>query len=402
MWACRARASVLPYEVRLFGPLQHEPEARAAEKRGDYAQAAALFAQAGLLEEAARVTILRGDAEKRHTARMRHYARAASLVPEGSSMHRSARTKRALVLVAIASEGPATAAARRDLASAARELESLGEHELAADAYGRAEDAASQLHALERAGNVDAVEALLALDNERHRAARVRRRESDEFAALLTSGRRREAVAIARASTDEALQERGNSIASRRLVGCEAHVVVDGQAWRLLLGDSVVVGRAPNGSPDGDRVATLAVASAALSRNHLGIFRRGDDVVVRDLGSRHGTEIRGLALGGEFTVGEGVELRLGRSLAIALKPATEFAGGVAIILGSSRYLAPLGPARLGIGRWRIERGPDDWVELATDDEPPAFGGSIRWAPRVTLLAGDAIAQARGGAPAITF
>jgi hypothetical protein len=56
---------------------------------------------------------------------------------------------------------------------------------------------------------------------------------------------------------------------------------------------------------------------------------------------------------------------------------------------------------VGIGRWRVERASDDWIELVTDDDPPAFASSIHWVPRATLLAGDAIAQSRGGAPAIT-
>jgi hypothetical protein len=398
------------YPVRLFGLRQQQERACAAEAQGDYAQAAALFAEAGLLDEAARVTILRGDAERRPNARMRHYARAATLAAEGSELQTRALVKRALALLALATDGPPTAAARRDLVRAAHELESLGECELAADAYGRAGDTAAQLQALERAGSVDAVEALLAQENERDRAERARRRDSDEFAFLLASGRRRDAVALARAGADAALRARADEIAGRRITGCEAVVSVGGERRRLLLGEQLVVGRSPDtaqpapddpNAPAAGRAAQLAIGSASLSRNHLLVFRRGEDIVVRDLGSRHGTELRGVALGGDVTVGAGLELRLGRAVAVTLAPATEMAGAVAVTLGASRYVAPLGPALLGVGRWRIDRGHDDWIELVTDDDPPAFSGALRWASRATLLAGDAVAAAREGEPVVT-
>jgi hypothetical protein len=153
-----------------------------------------------------------------------------------------------------------------------------------------------------------------------------------------------------------------------------------------VLGTEVIVGR----------VAAIAVASAALSRQHLTIARRGDDVVVRDLGSRNGTLLRGLALVGEAVVGDAIEVRLGKEVPLVVRPSTELPGAVALEIAGARYVAPLGPARLGVGAWRLERGEDGWLELATDDDPPAFAGTLRLAPRVTLLRGDAMSQERGG------
>jgi hypothetical protein len=389
--------------VRLFGPRRQEQEARAAELRGDFAQAAALFAEAGLLDEAARVTMLRGDAEGRHAARMRHYSRAAALAPEGSALRNRARTKRALAAVALASEGPTTAAARRDLADAAQELESLGEHQMAADAYARAGDAAGQLRALEHAGSVEAVEALLALENARDQAVRARRRDSDEFASLLAGGRRREAVALADASHDEGLRELGRRLVARRVAGSEVLVSLGGRPTaRVLLGARVVVGRGPAATYEGLRTAAVAIGSAALSRDHLAIWRRGADVVVGDLGSRHGTTLGSEPLGAAVPVGEGLDLLLARTLRVIVKPSDDALGGVSIEVGAASYLAPLGPARLGVGRWRLERGADDWIELVTEDDPPAFAGGLRWAPQATLIAGDSIACERGGVPAIAI
>ena len=78
----------------------------------------------------------------------------------------------------------------------------------------------------------------------------------------------------------------------------------------LVLGTEVVVGR----------VGTIAVASAAVSRQHVAIARRGDDVVVRDLGSRNGTLLRGLALAGEAIVSEAIEVRLGKEVPLVVRP----------------------------------------------------------------------------------
>jgi len=150
------------------------------------------------------------------------------------------------------------------------------------------------------------------------------------------------------------------------------------------------------------RAARLTVGSASLSRNHLLVCRRDASVVVRDLGSRHGTEMRGLALGGDVTVGDGVEVRLGRAVTVTLTPAPEIPGAIAITLGTLRYVAPLGPAAVGVGRWQIDRGPDDWVELSTGDDPPGFSGALRLWPCATLLVGDAVGAARDGKPVVTI
>jgi hypothetical protein len=386
--------------VRLFGLRDQEKKGRSAEDRGDFAQAAALYAEAGLLEEAARVTILRGDAETRPNARLRHYARAATLAPESSPWRARALTKRALAVVVLASNGPVTAVARRDLGMAARELEALGEHELAADAYGRAGDRGAQLRALERAGSIESIELLLDAENDRERAVRARRSQNDEFAFLVAGGRRREALALAYASDDPGLRQRGDAITSRRLWGTHAHVSVRGRRMHLLLGDELVIGRAPDVAPHEDfrppsRRAALVLGAPSLSRSHLSIFRRDGAVFVRDLESRHGTTLRGFALG-EVAMGEGIKLVLGGAVAVALRPAMVLEGAVEVTVDSACYIAPLGPASLGVGRWRIERAADDWLEIVTDGEPPAYSGGLEWPPRATLLAGDAIATERGG------
>ena len=117
--------------ARIFGTLlgngRSLAQARAAELRGELAQAAALFAGAGRPDEAARVMVLRGDAELDPAQRLRHYLQALATAPEGSGMRTHARRKHSSAVVAMAADAPMTAAFRRDLAHAASELEAMGD-----------------------------------------------------------------------------------------------------------------------------------------------------------------------------------------------------------------------------------------------------------------------------------
>ena len=64
-------------------------------------------------------------------------------------------------------------------------------------------------------------------------------------------------------------------------------------------------------------------------------------------------------------------------------------------VAGKRYVAPFGPAPLGVGDWRIELAGDGWVELV-GAAPHAFLGASQWVGRATLLTGDALGEARGG------
>ena len=365
-------------------------KARTAELEGELGQAAALFAQAGRLDETSRVMLLRGDGETDPAARLRHYVQALATAPTGSEARANACRKHATLLLAMAGSEAATGALRQDLLDAARELEAIGEPEQAAEAYARAGDVDGQARSLARAGDVEQLDTLLLGQQRRDRDELARREAHEEVGALVASGRRREAVAMARASEDPAVRERGRAVEARRVAGEVVSLSLEGHDVKLVLDAEVVVGR----------VGTVAIASAAVSRQHLVVARRGEHVVVRDLGSRNGTLLRGVALGGEAVVGDGIEVLLGKEVPLVVRPAPELPGAVALCIGGARYLAPLGPARLTLGGWRIERGPDGWVELVTDDHPPAFAGVMRLAPRVTLLRGDAIARERGGVPVL--
>ncbi|MGD0528547.1 MAG: FHA domain-containing protein, partial [Polyangiaceae bacterium] len=278
---------------RKIGDSRVVARARAAELRGDLGQAAALFAQGGRLDESSRVMLLRGDGETDPAARLRHYVQAVATAPPGTPAHTDARRKHATLLLAIAAAETVTPALRQDLLQAGRDLEAIGEPDRAAEAYARIGDVEGEARALARAGDVEKLDALLLGQQGRDRETLARRGANEEVVTLAASGRRREAVATALASGDEAVRERGRALEARRIAGDLVGIALGGVTLRVVLGAEVVVGR----------VATIAVASAALSRQHLVVARRGGDVVVRDLGSRNGTLLRGLALAGEATVG---------------------------------------------------------------------------------------------------
>jgi hypothetical protein len=155
----------------------------------------------------------------------------------------------------------------------------------------------------------------------------------------------------------------------------------------IVIGHEVTIGRSE---------ATLNVASSALSRKHASLTREGGRVVVKDLGSRNGTQLRGLNIPPQLDVTDGVSLTLGGEVPLHLSPSTALMDGVAIEVAGEHYIAPLGEARLGVGNWHLTMTPDGWIELVTDGGPQAFTDGLVLAQRVTLLRGDTFSCERVG------
>ncbi len=378
---------------RLFGLWSRDHRelalARRAEARGELVRAVELWAMAGRPDEAARVMLLRGDGETDARERLRHYTQAVATAPAQTGIRRVARLKRALLVLAMSNEGVVSSVLRKDLTLAAQDLEDLGEPAKAALAYALAGDTESEARALARAGDVDKLEDVLSLQQTRDRAARRRADAHAEIDLLVTSGQRRDALFTAEARVKEepddlVARERAHSLRARRVTGPIARLVVNDRPIALVVGDEVVLGRTEG---------ALQVASHAVSRQHLRISREDGAIKVRDLGSRNGTQLRGMDLAGAIAVGDGLDLKLGREVSLRVRPSTELVDAVEIELSGARYVAPLGPANLPVEGWRIEQARDGWLELVCSEDQ-AFADGVALSGRTTLLVGDSIARAR--------
>lgn len=291
----------------------------------------------------------------------------------------------------------------RELATAAADLEALGEHGRAAEAYARLRNVEAQGRALARAGEVDSLDVLLDAERERARQALSRREGHDLFDMRVASGQRRDAAAFARVSSDGALRARGRELEAMRVANATVRMTIRGRQTVLVLGDQVVLGRAPGHEQAEAQPGTegsIVVESVAVSRRHLLFARARGEVVLRDLGSHNGTTLGGTAIHGEVKLGDGLDLRLGGEVPLIARRAADFPGFAAIEVTGVRYVAPLGPALLAIGRWRLEAAPPGevgaWIDLVTEDEPPAFAAGIRLVSRVSLLKGDTLSAERHG------
>jgi hypothetical protein len=369
--------------------------ARKAEARGELAKAAELYVEADLPEEAARVMVLRGDAEIEPRTRLAHYTQARAAAPSGHPVAQEARKKRAELVMAMAGDSALSALAQNEVLAAAAELEELGEEQLAAKAYAMCGDTEGEARALARAGDVEKLEDLLSLQQGKEREARRRADASAEIELLAASGRRREALAAAEQQArmrgdDLAARERAQSLRGRRAEGPLARMLVNGVPLPLVLGHEVVIGRTEG---------ALMVSSTAVSRRHVRLARDQEGTAyVEDLGSRNGTQLHGMAIAGKLPIGDGVDLKLGKEVTLRAFPSAALPGAFEIEIAGARWIAPLGPARIGVGAWRLEIAQDGWIELASGD-PPAYLGEVELAGRTTLLVGDAIGDVRGG-PAV--
>jgi hypothetical protein len=376
-----------------FGKGRIAAQARAAELRGDLSKAAELFGHAGANEEAARVILMRGDGEADARARLVFFTQASKLAPEGTETNKSARLKRAELLLALAGDTAVSAVARHEVTDAAKDLETIGEPLKAADAYARAGDKEGEARALQAAGDVERLEFLLSTEQHKERLSRSRDERTKDVDLMIECGKRREALRaleelLATTPDDAPLRERANGLRARRVVAPIVAIDAIGERWVLVTGDEVVIGRT-----DG----AIKVPSNAVSRQHLRIARDGDAIVVRDLESRNGTQLRGINLAGPLPVGEGIELKLGKEVPLRIAPSKRLKGAVEIDVAGEKYYASLGPTLTPVSGIELARGTDEWIELVAHGSR-AFTGDVELVPHATLLVGDAISTTRGSAP----
>jgi hypothetical protein len=362
--------------------------ARGKELAGDLQAAVELYLEASLPDEAARVLLLRADGEPVMHRRVM-FCDLAARTAEGEELKKTARLRKArLAFDMLKAAGPARV--KSELVAVARDLEEVGELELAADAFALAGDSEGEVRALTAAGAIEKLE-------ERLRDAAVSSREERERSMILSrvtdldrTGERREALRLADAwlkeHSDEALLHAARSIRARLVRGPMVELEIDGERVRCALGREVVIGRGE---------ATIVVASKAVSRRHVRLLRGPEGPMVEDLGTRNGTSLAGARLSGPIAVGGGLRLELGTGVPLGLA-----AKGSALVvaIAGEEYVAPLG--ELELGAWRIDyevEGDASFVVLrAPPGAPRPVLGSFALGERAELCVGDAIAIERGG------
>ena len=362
--------------------------ARGKELAGNLEAAVELYLEASLPDEAARVLLLRADGEPALHRRVMFCDLAARTAADEGIKTKARLRKARLAFDMLKAAGAARA--KSELVAVARDLEEVGELEAAAEAFALAGDQEGEVRALTAAGAIEKLEERL---KDAAAGARAEREKSvilSRVTDLDRTGERREALRLAdawlRENQDDALAHAARSIRARLLRGPMVELEIDGERVRCALGRDVVIGR-------GD--ATIVVASRAVSRQHVRLFRGPDGPMVEDLGTRNGTSLAGARLSGPIAVGSGLRLEVGTGVPLGLS-----AKGAAVLveIAGEQYVAPLG--ELELGAWRIDyevEGDASFVVLrAPPGAPRPVLGSFALGERAELCVGDAIAIERGG------
>lgn len=387
--------------IRGVGPDGYR--AKAAERlelAGDLAGAVRAFIDAELPDEAARVLLLRADAEPAVDRRMAFCVQAAK-VAKDPKIQKKATARKALIRYDLVRSKPT--AMRSEILAAAKELEEADENEVAAEAYRSVSDGEGEIRALTAAGLIDRLEEKLRVSQASATSVNRFTIAQKRIADLDRTAERRSALELAAATladgaTDgqddatDRIEMAARAIRAKLVRGPIVELKVEKEVRRYALGAVVTVGR-------GD--ATISAATRALSRIHLKIFRSDGAVMVEDAGTRNGTFLAGARLTSAIPVATGLALKLGGEVPCQIRPGRE---GVRVDLGGMAYFAPLGPIFFGDMRVELDgKGGDEasFVVLRSSHERPAFLQEFQLAPVVELAVGDAPSDARNGAPLFT-
>jgi len=368
-------------------------KARNKELGGDLDQAVQLYLDAEQPDDAARVILLKADAEPSAKARMVLCAQAAR-IGEGTDHGQQARQRQAMLAFDLVKTTKG-ATMHGELLRVAADLEAVGQWEAAAEAYVMAGDTEAEIRVLKEAGAIERLEARLQETSEEARSQRDRAQLIRRIRDLDAIAERRVALKSAReylaGQHDDQVQLEADRIVDRLLCGPRVTLEVEGERACYVLGSAITLGRAG---------ADIQVHSSAVSRQHLRLSRVDGKAQVEDLDTRNGTTLAGARIRGALPVGSGVELELAGQVTVKVKPARadQPAGPVAVEAAGERYLLPLGP--LPIGAWRVvdtHDGDERFVVLRTPAgaEPPHMAG-YRLAFEIDLGRGDRLAATRGG------
>jgi len=357
-----------------------------AEQRGDLEGASTGYMEAGRYADAVRVMLIRAQGELDPHRRALLLVQATALAPPGDEARALAwRARTQFVLDRAEAGGLDPAIRRRELLEAAQVLRSIGEHELAARALHVAGDLEGEISALADAGAVQRLEEAVSRQRkiEEHRLKRSLRFEEARDAIALGERRKAEQLLNAALRDEDAEDLRAllSGLLARR-PNVPPTVQLEGRILEIVPGNPVTLGRS-----DGE----LRVASPVVSRRHLEIARpEGAEPIVRDLGGKNGTTLRGARVD-ELRVGLGLDLLIGNALPLKVRPFP--AGGLLLELPGRICWLPLGGFQLGPRRAMVE-SRDGWVDLRFDR--PVVLGDLQVDKPIQLLIGDEIYDGHDG------
>ncbi|WP_211365406.1 FHA domain-containing protein [Polyangium fumosum] len=380
-----------------WGEGRRAKDARARELAGDLASAATLYVEAEMPDEAARVLLLRADAEGSAEQRIAFCDVAARTAKSEEIQKRALGRKALLTLDVIRARGGASL--KSELGRVARELEGAGQLERAAELYAELGDAEAEIRVLTEMGAIEKLEERLKASHAESRKVRevtdVRRRVAD----LDRTAERRAALDVARAALaerdDDVVADAARAIRARLATGPLVDLEIGGKRFHAALGEEVTIGRGE---------ATILVGARAVSRTHLRIRREGNAIFVEDLDTRNGTMLAGARIQGVIPVGEGIRLELGGEVPCGIERPTAslerelVPDGVVVTIAGTRFLAPLGPLVVGaLHVDRVAHGDNGFVVLRTPSGAPRpILGEFELAAEVELCVGDEIRARRGG------
>lgn len=171
------------------------------------------------------------------------------------------------------------------------------------------------MRCLEKAGDIERLERVLDESHEkRHRTTHLRRLLSEYEMAMRVGGRdvARHALREARllAPGDATVLDLVRRLEERWPVQRTLRLVIGETRVRLVSRLPVIAGRAD---------ADIVVRGASVSRRHCAADRRGDEVIIRDLGSRNGTFVNGVLLAGEIALSGPAEIGLGDDVTLDVR-----------------------------------------------------------------------------------
>ena len=298
---------------RLFSSAYRK--ARRAEGKGDYREAAALYAELDMPEEAAKALLFHAARAGELEERLAAYHDALRWLPEDHPQRVDVDAQIGLAVLDDAQRrGVHTAEERRRLEDAARRLERSEKESEAATAFellGRTDDVA---RCLQKAGEVERLEALLEETTKASREARALRRFVGEYEMAMGVGARIEARAALEKALEESPDDRSVPDLLRRLeqrwpTSRRVRLRVEDRDYVFVGRDGVEVGR------DAD----VIIRGTSVSRRHTSLSLEGEEIVVRDLGSRNGTLLAGVPIAAELRVSGATEIGLGDDVTLEVE-----------------------------------------------------------------------------------